>query len=90
MRNYITRELLLGLQRMFCFASVTMSTLVTFIVLLCRFDSKYNMYNESYLNYLANEALIGSGYWFSFTSCFIVLIFINNIQSLAKQVFRRK
>ncbi len=87
-KNYITRDLMLGLQRIMLFITLAISNFVTWIVLLHRFDSKYNMYEGDYLMYLSNEALKGSGYWFAFVSIFLVLLFINNLQYLSNLVFK--
>jgi hypothetical protein len=88
MRNYITRDLAIGLQRCFMYCTIFMSTIVTFIVLLHRFDSKYDMYQPEYLNYLSNEALQGSGMWFTFVSCFLVLLFLNNARKMSDWIFK--
>jgi hypothetical protein len=70
------------------YLTIGMSTVVTWIVLLHRFDSKYNMYHAEYSNYLSNEALEGSGMWFTFLTCFIVLLFLNNARNISNWIFK--
>lgn len=90
MRNYITRDLLLGLQKAFTWATIGLSTVVTMLVLLHRWDSKYNMFTSDYLNYLSNEVLAGAGMWFTFASITLLLMFINNLQYIYSLVFEGK
>ena len=89
MRNYITRDLLLGIQKMFMWSTIFFSQIVTSLVLMHRWDSKYNMFTPEYLNYLSNEVLIGSGVWFVFVSALAFMMFVNNLPYIYSLVFNK-